>query len=216
MNRNHAERCKQLVAAVENISQNEMEEIFKMIHNHGCAYTRNNNGLFINLAWIPEELLKELEQYVKFCNRSQTELKKYESICDVLNTKLREDSAYSKEQKIIDKDNILLQVNINRDTERIIINDKISSTLNNNSLENDINNGIDIDEIDDIKPLQNLDPESEILTENLDINEEVIEKSGTKISSSMKYSLLKKRYAKVNILNTNNIENDLKQEQYIL
>jgi hypothetical protein len=224
MNRDHAERCKQLVAAVENISQNEMEEIFKMIHNHGCAYTRNNNGLFINLAWIPEELLKELEQYVKFCNRSQTELKKYESICDVLNTKLREDSAYSKEQKIIDKDNILLQVNINKDTERIIINDKINkitntlsnTTLTNNISEIDINNGIDIDEIDDIKPSSTLDPESEILTENLELIDEVIEKSGSKISSSMKYSLLKKRYAKVNILNTNNIENDLKQEPFIL
>jgi hypothetical protein len=74
-NKNKNERCKQLIASIENISQNEMEEIFKMIHNHGCDYTRNNNGLFINLTWIPDELLKELEQYVKFCNRSQTELR---------------------------------------------------------------------------------------------------------------------------------------------
>ena len=63
----HNERCKQLVTAVENISENEMEEIFKMIHSHGCTYTRNNNGLFINLTWISEDLLTELEHYVKFC-----------------------------------------------------------------------------------------------------------------------------------------------------
>ena len=62
---NHNDRCKQLVNAVDNISQNEMEEIFKMIHNHGCSYTRNNNGLFIsdithNMIYI----MYLLEKYV--------------------------------------------------------------------------------------------------------------------------------------------------------
>jgi hypothetical protein len=99
--KNKNERCKQLISSVENVSQNEIEEIFKMIHSHGCDYTRNNNGLFINLTWIPDELLEELEQYVKFCNRSQTELKKYESICDVLNIKLREDSSQSNKNKFV-------------------------------------------------------------------------------------------------------------------
>ena len=67
VNLSYNERCKKLVSAVENISQNEMEEIFKMIHNYGCNYTRNNNGLFVNLTWIPEELLIKLEKYVNFC-----------------------------------------------------------------------------------------------------------------------------------------------------
>ena len=189
---NYNERCKNLVASVENISQNEMEEIFKMIHTHGCSYTRNNNGLFINLAWIPEDLLKELEQYVKFCTRSQTELKKYELICDVLNSKLREDSANSKD--------VILHVNINAMPP--------------------IQNIEDIQDIDQIAVVSNLDDfeETEIKTDPLLVdpdNENDIEKPGSKISSSMKYALLKKRYAKLGTFN-NNIENDLKRESYIL
>lgn len=185
VNLSYNERCKKLVSAVENISQNEMEEIFKMIHNYGCNYTRNNNGLFVNLTWIPEELLIKLEKYVNFCSRSQTELKKYESICDILNTKLKETAVNCKEDE-----NISLQLNINLQ-EINTVNDDINT-------EETV--GINEDDIE----------EKEIT------NEEIVEKQGSKISSSMKYSLLKKKYAKVCIINTNSIENDLKQEHYII
>jgi len=169
----HNERCKQLVTAVENISENEMEEIFKMIHSHGCTYTRNNNGLFINLTWISEDLLTELEHYVKFCKRSQTELKKYESLCHVLNNKLRETSKTD--------DDIILTLDIK---------------TNENLPEIDVPVNEDIDAIEN----------------DLEIIEEKI---GTKISSSMKFSLLKKKYAKIGSFQTNTIENDLKLEEYI-
>jgi hypothetical protein len=169
----HNERCKQLVTAVENISENEMEEIFKMIHSHGCTYTRNNNGLFINLTWISEDLLTELEHYVKFCKRSQTELKKYESLCHVLNNKLRETSKTD--------DDIILTLDI-----------KINENLPE----------IDVPVNEDIDAIEN----------DLEITEEKI---GTKISSSMKFSLLKKKYAKIGSFQTNTIENDLKLEEYI-
>jgi len=187
-NKNKNERCKQLIASIENISQNEMEEIFKMIHNHGCDYTRNNNGLFINLTWIPDELLKELEQYVKFCNRSQTELRKYESICDVLNTKLREDSSNSK--------------TIREQKNKLPVKPDMSiPIIDENIIHPNIDETIDAD-----------------ITEHIHTAEEEpniadIEKT-SKISSSMKFAILKKRYSKIGILNTNNIENDLKKEIY--
>jgi hypothetical protein len=83
---NH-DRCKQLVKAVENLSKTEIEELFKMIHKKTANYTRNNNGMFLNLTRMDDEILGKLEDYVQFCNRSQTELLKFESICDVLNVK---------------------------------------------------------------------------------------------------------------------------------
>lgn len=82
------ERRRRLVNAVEKLSETEIEELFKMIHNCGCNYTKNNNGIFLNLAWIDEELLQKLEKYIEFCNKSCIEIKKYESLCDVLNLKL--------------------------------------------------------------------------------------------------------------------------------
>ena len=83
------ERYKKLVTAVETLSETEKEEIFKMIHKYGYNYTKNNNGVFVNLAWIPETLLSQLECYVEFCNKSDIEIRKYESLCDILNTKLQ-------------------------------------------------------------------------------------------------------------------------------
>lgn len=82
------ERYKKLAAAVEALSETEVEEIFKMIHKYGCNYTKNNNGVFVNLAWLPEDLLAQLERYVEFCNKSDIEIRKYESLCDVLNSRL--------------------------------------------------------------------------------------------------------------------------------
>jgi hypothetical protein len=158
----HAERCKDLVESVKNISQNEMEEIFKMIHNYGCMYTRNNNGLFINLTWIPEDLLDELEKYIKFCSRSQTELKKYESICDVLNTKLKETSSNLKKQQLI----------INTVSDPVLL-------LNEN--------GLNVDSIDEFKDDHVHSTDNENFEDNIDENTcEIIEKTGVRISSSMK------------------------------
>jgi hypothetical protein len=169
------DRYKNIVNIIENLSNTEIEEIFKMIHKHGCSYTRNNNGLFINLAWMPEDLLNELEQYVKFCNRSQTELQKYESICHVLNINLKD-----------------IHKKKSNDTYLQVPKTHIPA--------------VEIHEIDLIP--------SEI--DIIQTEDDEIEKPGSKISSSMKYTLLKKKFAKISINNFGNIENDLKHEQYII
>jgi hypothetical protein len=83
------DRCKKLVKAVESLSKTEIEELFKIIHKKTANYTRNNNGIFINLAWVSDDIIGELENYVQFCNSSHIELKKYESICDVLNNSIK-------------------------------------------------------------------------------------------------------------------------------
>jgi hypothetical protein len=198
--KNKNERCKQLISSVENVSQNEIEEIFKMIHSHGCDYTRNNNGLFINLTWIPDELLEELEQYVKFCNRSQTELKKYESICDVLNIKLREDSSQSNKNKLQIVSNTLISKSNTTSIPPV-------NTINSNDIHPNIDETMD----SDIIPLPHSNEEAEV---EAAISQDIEKIS--KVSSSMKFAILKKRYSKIGIINTNNIENDLKKEHFYI
>ena len=83
------DKCKKLVKAIESLSKTEIEELFKMIHKKTINYTRNNNGVFLNLAWVSDDILEELENYVQFCTSSCIELKKYESICDVLNNSIK-------------------------------------------------------------------------------------------------------------------------------
>ncbi len=144
------ERCKRLVEIVNQLGPMEMEEIFKLLHKNKCNYTKNNNGVFINIAWLKDNVLMELERYVQFCGTSQCEILKYESICDVLNNKLAQQTADIPNCK------------------ELIIADK---------------------------------------------EEEIEEKNG-KISSSMKFSVLKKKFSKINTVH--NLENDLKIDRYII
>lgn len=86
----NVERCKKLVSDVQGLSQVEIEEIFKIVHGNNCDYTRNNNGIFVNLAWLQDDTIEKLERYVRFCIQSKKELTKYESLCDVLNHRMIE------------------------------------------------------------------------------------------------------------------------------
>jgi hypothetical protein len=153
------ERCRRIVHNIDTLSQNEVEELFRMIHRHNYNYTRNNHGVFINLSWIPEDMVVLMENYIEFCHRSKVELQKYESICDVLSTRMHEDR---------DKDSNIIP------SQRSIIS----------------------------------------ITKQLDTSNSG-DKTNTKISTSLRFYLLKKKFAKLSTL-PNNYESDLKQEDYIL
>lgn len=155
------ERCKKLVADIQGLSQVETEEIFKIIHKSNCDYTKNNNGIFVNLAWLPEDSITKLEEYVKFCNQSKQELTKYESLCDVLNHKMYE---YNED-----------------DTEHIAASQ--------------------------VKLVKEKEKEKEAITDE--------DKHSPKVSSSLRYYLLKKRYSKQQTPSTNMI-NHLSKEKVIL
>lgn len=82
------DRRRQVAAAVEGLSQTEMEELFRIIHRNRLEYTRNNHGVFINLAWVSDSMLAQIEAYIDFRKRSHHTLCKYESLCDALTSKL--------------------------------------------------------------------------------------------------------------------------------
>lgn len=79
------ERCKRVSNAINGLEQMELEELFKLLHRNGCQYTSNNNGVFVNLSRLSEGLMEKIEQYIAFCNQSRHNVKKYESLCEVLN-----------------------------------------------------------------------------------------------------------------------------------
>lgn len=94
----NTDRCKHIVAAIQNLQSTEQMELFRMLHTHKCEYTRNNNGIFINLSWLPDDLLDKIEQYIAFCTKSHYEVRKYESICDVLNRNIHERAAQAEQR----------------------------------------------------------------------------------------------------------------------
>jgi hypothetical protein len=158
----HTDRCKRIASAIESISQTETEELFRIIHKHHFDYTRNNHGVFINLTWVPEPILKEMEEYIRFCHQSKHELKKYESICDALNTKLVCSS--NETQK-------------NKQEARLLAK----------------------------AALQAEDAAAPVVQ---------AEKS-SKVSSSMRFYLMKKKFSKM-VAPVTNLENDLNHDNYVI
>ena len=144
---NKLELCKN----IEILSSNEIEEVFKILYKNNSTYTKNNNGIFVNLNWLSDETLIIIDNYVNFCIKSHNEINKYEDICSLLNISINN----NKDKIDENVDNII-------DTKNIIVNNK------------------------------------------------------QKISSSMKFYLLKKKYLKQNIYTNNMYCNLLTHEEYIL
>jgi hypothetical protein len=76
---------KNIKIGLENLSQNELEEIFKIIYKNNNNYSKNNNGVFINLCWLDNDTLLKINNYINFCIKSHNEITKYEVICNMLN-----------------------------------------------------------------------------------------------------------------------------------
>ena len=148
-NPDRQEICKNIRTRIANLSQNEIEEIFKIIYKNNNNYSKNNNGIFINLSWLDMDTINKIDNYINFCIKSHNEINKYEVICNMLN-----DSINSKDKN------------------------------EENAIEN----------------------------LNLDINKIIINKQ--KISSSMKFYLLKKKFQKQQL--TANIESYLTHDEYII
>ena len=119
-NLDRQEICKNIKSRVSNLSQNEIEEIFKIIYKNNNNYSKNNNGIFINLSWLGMDTIIKIDNYINFCIKSHNEINKYEVICNMLN-----DSINSK-----DKQDENITENLNLDNNKIIINkQKISSSM---------------------------------------------------------------------------------------
>ena len=78
------ERCQHILAAVSNLSATETDELFKILASTKCEYSRNDNGIFINLRWVDEGVLHKIEQFMAFCTKNRIELEKYEKLRKLL------------------------------------------------------------------------------------------------------------------------------------
>ena len=89
---NKLELCRKIKKELDNLNQNELEEVFKIIYKTNNNYSKNNEGVIINLSWINEEILEQIYDYIKFCIKSHNEINKYEILCnnfsDVINNKV--------------------------------------------------------------------------------------------------------------------------------
>lgn len=55
---------------VDNLSENELSEIFKIIKNNNEKFTINKNGIFVNLNSLKKESIDEISKFIYFCEKN--------------------------------------------------------------------------------------------------------------------------------------------------
>ncbi len=84
-NTEKTEIYKSIKNGLNNLNENELEEIFKIIHKNNNNYSKNNNGVLINLSWLNDDVIQQINNYIDFCIKSHSEINKYENICNNFN-----------------------------------------------------------------------------------------------------------------------------------
>lgn len=150
---NKIDKCKYIQTNIIKLCQTENDEVFKILYQNKSTYTQNNNGIFVNLSWLDDDIIDQIYNYISFCLKSQTEITKYEIMKNTYHNNM------VQKEKLID------------DTKS-----NADASINNSS---------------------NVSKQQ-------------------KISSSMKFYLLKKKFINKNIINVCNINNLLTHEEYVM
>ena len=69
---------RSIIKNIKDLSKIEHIEIFKIIKNKNIKYSENSNGIFVNFNNIPNNIIGELYNFIKFCLKNKEELKKNE------------------------------------------------------------------------------------------------------------------------------------------
>ena len=187
---NKIDLCKAIQMNVSKLTESENLELFKIILDTKANYTRNNNGIFLNLNWIEEELLVKINNYILFCMKSQNEISKYELMKTLLN-----DSINTRELATDDD-----------------MTDATSDDANAANVA-----GVEADATDKAVAASDVgvvgDTGANVAnTESIPVS--VVPKQ--KFSSSMKFYLLKKKFMKQNTNYATCLDNDLTYEDYLI
>ena len=190
---------------VSKLTESENLELFKMILDTKANYTKNNNGIFLNLNWIEEELLVKINNYILFCIKSQNEISKYELmktlLNDSINTKdINDDDYASSGNAFNDALGAVGGVSgATNDTNIVSVITDTAGGTSSTSIPTDTtaSSTVDTDGSGQIPVANSINPKQ-------------------KFSSSMKFYLLKKKFMKQNTCYNACLENDLSYEDYLI
>lgn len=63
-------KLKSLKEKIESLEKTEHQEILKIIKRYECKFTENNNGVFINMNKLSEDVIKEIESFLVFSDEN--------------------------------------------------------------------------------------------------------------------------------------------------
>lgn len=69
---------RQLMQRTQDLGPTEHEEIFKIIRDCDVEHTQNNNGVFVNLTRVSDDVVDRVRRFVDFCIENKQDLDAYD------------------------------------------------------------------------------------------------------------------------------------------
>ena len=67
-----------LMQRIQELGSTEHEEIFKILQRNNVNHTQNNNGVFVNLSSVDDDVVEQVQRFVDFCFHNNHELDEYD------------------------------------------------------------------------------------------------------------------------------------------
>jgi len=61
---------KNLQKQIGELTEHEQEEIYRLFIKYECKYTKNNNGIFINMNSLSPEVINEIKKLIEYSNNN--------------------------------------------------------------------------------------------------------------------------------------------------
>jgi hypothetical protein len=68
------EKRKEFCKEILTLSRPELEELYRILRREGGDYSENSNGIFFDVASLPNQVFEALWKFLQFCKSNATDL----------------------------------------------------------------------------------------------------------------------------------------------
>lgn len=86
MTADEIENMKKIVESIQSMDKFDQMEILKILVNNSCKINENKSGVFVNLTLLPQNVLDEMREYIRYIKFKQDSIDTFET--KKLNTKI--------------------------------------------------------------------------------------------------------------------------------
>uniref|UniRef100_A0A6C0LRA2 NET domain-containing protein n=1 Tax=viral metagenome TaxID=1070528 RepID=A0A6C0LRA2_9ZZZZ len=72
------EKLENIKSFIENMSKYHQIEILKILSKNLCKINENKSGVYVNLSFLPNETIDEMEEYIMYTKEQEENLKTLE------------------------------------------------------------------------------------------------------------------------------------------
>lgn len=79
MTADEIDNMKKIVESVQSMDKFDQMEILKILVKNTCKINENKSGVFVNLTLLPENVLDEIREYIRYIKFKQDSIEPFET-----------------------------------------------------------------------------------------------------------------------------------------